>query len=370
MRTPLLALFLACPAIVAGQDSTATPAAADSAHGPTVQFGGFVDAYYAWDAGRPDTFDRPYTTQPARHNEFNVNLAFLEARLSGDRVRGRFAAQAGTSVQANYAAEASVGEVSGAQLARVIQEAVVGYRLTPALWVDGGIYASFIGHEGFISRDNPTYTRSLLADYTPYFLTGARLTWQATGTLSAQFHVVNGWANISENNAAKGVGTRIDWTATPSLVVSGTFYAGNEQPDSLPARLRLYPQLLARWQAGPSWTFWGTADLGLQEVPGGDASTWWGFSLIGQHAVSDRVRLAGRIERLADPDQVVVTTGLPYGFETWGASLGVDVDLERRLVWRTEVRGFTSSEPVWPESGAPASSTTDGFVVTSLSLTI
>jgi hypothetical protein len=66
----------------------------------------------------------------------------------------------------------------------------------------------------------------------------------------------------------------------------------------------------------------------------------------------------------------VVTTGLPYGFETWGASLGLDVTLERRLLWRTELRGFTSSEPVWPEDGVPSQSKSDGFLVTSLALTI
>ena len=57
-----------------------------------VTFGGFVDAYYAWDFGRPPSFDRSFaggtvfTTQPARHNEFNVNLAFVEAKIDAPRV--------------------------------------------------------------------------------------------------------------------------------------------------------------------------------------------------------------------------------------------------------------------------------------------
>src|SRR5690606_6742924 len=42
----------------------------------TVRFGAFVDGYYAWDFNRPRALDRAYTTQPARHNEFNVNLAY------------------------------------------------------------------------------------------------------------------------------------------------------------------------------------------------------------------------------------------------------------------------------------------------------
>ena len=43
-----------------------------------------------------------FTTQPARHNEFNVNLAFVEAKLDGQRVARPLALQAGTSVQSNY----------------------------------------------------------------------------------------------------------------------------------------------------------------------------------------------------------------------------------------------------------------------------
>src|ERR1700674_414267 len=75
--------------------SAAAPAARDTAaaHSPpdtavTVSFGGFVDSYYAYDFGRPVNFDRPFTTQAVRHNEFNANLVWLEAKVSGPRVRG------------------------------------------------------------------------------------------------------------------------------------------------------------------------------------------------------------------------------------------------------------------------------------------
>jgi hypothetical protein len=51
---------------------------------PAMHVGGFVDAYIAWDFTRPRSLDRFYTTQPARHSEFNVNLAFLEWQSMGD----------------------------------------------------------------------------------------------------------------------------------------------------------------------------------------------------------------------------------------------------------------------------------------------
>ncbi|HQR17656.1 MAG TPA: porin [Gemmatimonadales bacterium] len=351
--------FVLASTVLAAQDTTPKPA---------VAFGAFIDTYFAWDFGQPDAFDRPFTTQPARHDEFNVNLAFIEAKLTGEKVRGRVALQAGTSVQANYAGEPNVGSVSGDDLARIIQEAWVGVRVSPKIWVDGGIYFSPIGWEGFISWDNPTYTRSLLADYTPYFVTGAKATWAASSKVTVQLHVVNGWQIVSENNPDKSVIARVDWQATPKLALAYAFYAGNEQLDTLPARTRYYNQLLARVSAGHGWDFWGTFDVGVQTVPDASSQTWYGAVVIGRKALSSRVAVVGRVEGHSDRDQVLILTGTPDGFRTIGGSIGVDVQPEEYLKWRTELRGFTSSDPVWPDQGAPAGSVSGGFVVTSLSL--
>src|SRR5262249_60491425 len=79
-----------------------------------VAWSAFVDTYYAYDFGRPATFDRVFTTQAERHDEFNVNLAYIAAALTSNRIRGRVALQAGTSVQANYAGETAIGSVCSA----------------------------------------------------------------------------------------------------------------------------------------------------------------------------------------------------------------------------------------------------------------
>jgi hypothetical protein len=157
--------LLAAAGMVAAADSSADStgtARRDSLRAPrdtslSLTVGGFLDTYVAYDAGRPRTLDRAYTTQPARHNEFNVNLAFVELGLSGPRVRGRLALQAGTSVQANYAGEPRLGSVSGPDVGRMLQEAYVGYELRPGLWIDGGVFFSNAGTEGWVSRDNPIF---------------------------------------------------------------------------------------------------------------------------------------------------------------------------------------------------------------------
>src|SRR5674476_464664 len=78
-----------------------------------VHYGGFIDTYYAYDLNNPKTHEREFTTQPARHNEFNINLAYVEAVLKKERTRGRLALQFGQSVTKNTTLEPRQGATSG-----------------------------------------------------------------------------------------------------------------------------------------------------------------------------------------------------------------------------------------------------------------
>jgi hypothetical protein len=334
-----------------------------------VRLGAFVDAYYAWDVSRPQALDRAYTTQPARHSEFNVNLAFLEARVDRGRVHGRLAFQAGTSVQSNYAAEPRLGSVSGPDVSRFLQEAYVGVRVAAPLWVDAGVFYSHIGQESWASRDNPVYTRSLIADYTPYYSAGVRAVWQPRATVTVHVHLVNGWQNVSETNEDKALGLRVEFAPSATVLLGYSGYVGDEQPDSLPNRLRLFTQVFARLGRPDRAALWLTADLGRQQRPGAGASTWYGLAAIGRVAVGGTFAVSGRIERYADPDGVIVASPIAGGFETTGASVGLDVTLPEGFLWRTELRGFRGDQAIYLDrDGGP--SRTAAVVVTSLALSL
>jgi hypothetical protein len=357
------------PAASAAVATDAKPTATDAK--PTVTFGAFVDGYYAWDFDRPATFDRAYTTQPARQAEFNVNLAFAEAKLDGPDVRGRFAVQFGTSVQANYAGEPHIGHVSGSSVSQYIQEASIGYKISPTLWVDGGIFFAHTGLEGWISRDNLAYTRSLIAEFSPYYEAGVKLTWTPSSAVTAQLLVLNGWQNISNYNTPPATGIRVDYVASPLLTLSYDNFFGDVAADGVPAQYRLYHDLIAQITLSSRWQLAGTFSLGTQSrsTPDGKTATWYGFSVFAKYKVGPRVSLVARLERYADPDQVIVMTGLPDAFRTNGASLGVDVTPVPRLLWRTELRGFRSDAAVWPLHRSGDFGKDDLFAVTSLALT-
>jgi hypothetical protein len=355
------ALALTAPATLWAQtaaDTTTTgaPAPDTTAH---VTLGGFVDGYYAYDFGRPPGRTRAFTTQAAQHDELAVNLAFVEARYSATRVRARIALQAGTSVQANYAAEPD--SLAGTtNFLPLVQEATAGFQAAPSLWIDGGIFLSHIGSEGWISSDNPTYTRSLVAEYSPYYEAGVKATWQATPALVAQFDVVNGWQNITENNGGKAAGVRLDLAASPRVTLSYANFVGREASAATGEQgTRIYNDVSAKWTAGTSVVI-GTVDVGTE---GGD--TWYGASLVGRTPVTPKVMVNGRVERFDDSEGVVAP-----GLRTWGASAGVDVSPVPNVFWRTELRSlFGAQDAVFPSRDAAGGlSKSNTVVVTSLAV--
>lgn len=374
-----MAVFVAAIAERASaQAADTTKARADSAKGAPADtstvhtFGAFIDTYYAWDTDQPHDFDRAYTTQPARHAEFNVNLAYIDTKWSGPRFRGRLALQWGTSVQANYAGEPKLGGVSGADVSQFIQEATVGYQIAPSVWIDGGIFFSHLGYEGWVSRDNLSYSRSLVADFSPFYEAGVKVTWTANSKLTATFAVINGWQDISNYNTPPAGGIRLDYTPTKKLTLTYDDFIGNAAPDSVAARLRIYHDFIAQYNPSDKWQFAAVYSLGTQgrSTPSDGTATWWGMTSFAKYHVTPALSFVARFEHYTDPSQVIVVTGIPASFDATGGSLGMDVNLKAPLLWRTEIRGLHSTNAVWPLHEANTFGRNDMLIVTSMALTL
>ncbi|HEX6373866.1 MAG TPA: porin [Longimicrobium sp.] len=345
------ALALAVPAAALAQDADTTP---------RLTFGAFIDSYYAYDFGRPESHDRAFTTQAARHDEFNVNLAHVSVQYSAPTTRARLAVQAGTSVQVNYSFEPE--EIAGqTNHLPLIQEATLGVALAPTLWIDGGIFFSHIGSESWISIDNPTYTRSLPTEFAPYYQAGVRATWNATPTLTAQLNVINGWQNIAENNEDKAVGVRLDWAVAPEMTLSYSNFIGREPHASVAEQgMRVFNDFSMRFTPSERTTVIGTVDLGTQE---GD--TWYAASLLGRHWITPALGFSARVERFDDKDGVIAPE-----LRTWGASVGVDV-ARGNAMWRTEARFFSADDEIFPDGDAELGfSDRSTTLVTSLAIRI
>lgn len=361
MRVIAISAVISISAVVALSASTLSAQRPDTT--TLIRFNSFVDMYYAFDASRPADGERRFTTQSVRHDEANVNLAWLGVTMERARSRARVALQAGTSVQSNYAGEPRNGASSGPDVARFIQEATVGVKLASTVWIDGGIYYSPIGLESWSSSDNLTYTRSLVAEYSPYYLSGVKLSWQATPKLTAQVHVINGWQNISENNRSKALGLRVDYTVSPTVTLSYANFTGNERPVDSRRELRVFNQVMAKGTLSTGAQWQGQVDVGHQ---GG--SEWYGVVAIARQPLTSRVAVVGRVERYADPDQVIIGTSAAGGFVGNGVSAGVDVTVDSGVRWRTELRGIRTTKALYAVGVDGKPTRTNSVLVTSLSV--
>ncbi|HWC73528.1 MAG TPA: outer membrane beta-barrel protein, partial [Gemmatimonadales bacterium] len=165
---------------------------------------------------------------------------------------------------------------------------------------------------------------------------------------------------------------RVEYTPASALLIGYANFIGNELPDSVPAETRIFNQAFARVGVATGTAAWVTVDYGTQAE-----HRWYGLTLVARHPLSARVAINGRLERYADPDQVIIASLGAGGFEATGASLGLDVSSPAGVaggapggvLWRTELRGFWGDRPLFPQRGGGLGQRS-GFIVTSLALSL
>lgn len=155
-------------------------------------FNGNAELYYSYDFANPSNHKKSnFIYNHKSHNEFNVNLAMAKASYLEENVRGSFALMVGNYAQYNLSAEPN--------WAQFIYEANIGVKLSKKnnIWLDAGIMPSHIGFETAIGADNSTLTRSILAESSPYYQSGIKLSYSnKKETFTTAFLVLNGWRRI------------------------------------------------------------------------------------------------------------------------------------------------------------------------------
>lgn len=306
-----------------------------------ISFDGFVDLYYAYDFNRPKDQDRDYTTQPARNDEFNVNLALLGLTHKVNRLTARLSFQAGTYVQANYASEPTEGNTSGGLLSRHIQDAYVRYKLQDKTTFVVGIMPSHIGYESVFSIDNYTYTRSLAADYSPYYQSGAGLIYELSDSILFEGYVLNGWQNISEDDSNKAIGTALRLNQE-KWSLNYTTYFGKYLGFS-----RQFHDFNVEYRASAKLKVKALYDFGIQDKSVGADATFSTFNIQASYEPKERHKVSLRLETYRDEKQANITTHTDQEFEVYGGSVGHDYVLEEGYTLRSEYRYLKATEDVF-----------------------
>lgn len=325
---------------------------ADSTKRWQTKFSGYIDAYYAYDFAEPSNNERAgFWYNHKRHNEFNVNHGIVKASVTSEKVRGNIALMIGTYSQYNL-----IGEQ---ELIRNIYEGNVGVKLSKKanFWLDAGIFASHIGFESAISKDCWTLLRSMLADNTPYYLSGAKTTYTSANdkwVLSAI--VCNGWQRIRRlpANSMPSFGTQIQYLPTKNITINYSTYLGNEGADSL-KRMRFFQNFYAICNLSEKWGLIAGFDIGMQgNQQTSKTSFWHSACLMLRHKFTSKLTLCGRGEYYVDKMGVVIPTATANGFQTLAYSLNLDYAPAENLLLRVEARGLSSKDEVLSLQNRPS----------------
>lgn len=303
---------------------------------------GYIESYYTYDFNKPEDHKRPaFIYSHNRSNEFSVNLAMLKATYNGNRVRSNLAIAVGSYMNANYAGEEGIW--------KNVYEANVGFKLLEnhELWIDAGVLPSHIGGESAVGLDNISLSRSLAAENSPYFETGARLSYTTKDSkLYLAAVALNGWQRIQLPNTSKNMsfGHQIQYKPVESVVLNSSSYIGDEGSDSL----RFFHDLYVQVAVNDKMNILVNWDYGMQKQPLISKNYhWWNTGIQANYAIAPKVKMNARLEYFNDEDGVVFGRYGEVGTNILGYSAGFDVDLYKGLIWRTEVRNLNSSEKIF-----------------------
>lgn len=352
----LLSLLIACPVAAAAQQAD------DSSQ---FKVSGYAEVYVQYDFARPDDHQRPsFVYSHNRTGEVNVNLALARLSYTSSRVRGSLALAAGTYMNANYAAEPGV--------LRNLYEVSLGFKPFPNtnFWIDAGVLPSHIGWESAISRDCWHLTRSMAADNSPYFETGVRMAYRSPNEKwLISLLALNGWQRIQrpDGNSTPAFGHQLTYQPNERVTLNSSSFVGSDTPDSL-RRMRLFHDLYGIFALTDKLSLMAGFDIGWQQVSKGssDYDTWYTPVISMQYRIRPSLRMAVRAEYYSDPSAVIITSAYTTGFGTFAASVNLDVDIGRHLVWRIEAKGLKGKEGTFDNDGKPSAQ--NGLVVTSLAL--
>ncbi len=313
------------------------------------KFSVFLNTYYGFDFNRPEEQKRlPFLFNHTRSDQFSVNLALITGNFEKGHFRANLALQQGTYAQDNYSEEPKA--------LRWLNQANIGFALNQSktVWLDVGLMPSHIGFENAISTENLTVSRSLIAENSPYFLTGGKLGWKANEHWYFSFWVANGWQVVRgiSGSSIPSVGTQAKFSPSERLILNWSTLIGNNFPVEF-RRWRYFSNQYMTYQFATNWNLIAGIDLGWEqnEFQSEALNFWSGGALILGYDWDEMWAASFRIEYYADPNGVLTQNQLGSGLKTSGLSLNLGRTFSHGFKLRVESRYLYSDSNQFLKNG-------------------
>ena len=302
----------------------------------------YVELYYGLNLGYLGTDQKnmpDFQFNHHRHNEFNLNLGLLNIAYENDRVRSSLGMMVGTYVYQNMIDEPDV--------LKNIYQASVGVKLSSShnFWLDVGVHEAHTGFEGAIGKDQNFMTRSILAENSPYFSTGAVLSYISNNeALEIRLFVLNGWQNIVRDPLMKSpaVGHQVLYKPNEKWTFNSSSYIGEEVVDQQ-LRNRLFHNFHAIYDQ-ESWNAILGVDYGAQHNFSSTWYTWQGIIAECRFNLFKGFRLGFRSEYFNDSNYAVIPIQSGEGFNNLGFTLGIDYAIKEEVLIRFETKYYAGEE--------------------------
>lgn len=314
----------------------------------TIQLRGYMDIFYATNfRNNLNPENSPYFVSHNRNNQFNLNLGMLEVKYNSMSTRAVLALHGGTYAFDNYTNEPGY--------LRIFNQAFVGVKLHSKVWLDAGIFDSYIGMESAVNTENLTYSRSFIADNSPYYFTGLKFNYLHSSRLSLKLIVSNGWQRISpkDNRAIPSFGTALTYNSIKGNEFNWSTYLG-ENNDSIgafrPPVVVFFNNFYYKWNFSDKWKLWSGIDIGVTDLffsrLARQRPYWIGGAMILQYQWNEKWHTALRAEHYNDPQGTMTQSINGYRLQASGFSLNQDYTIDDAKI-RFEVKYLTNPNPVF-----------------------
>jgi len=275
--------------------------------------GAYAETYYGHSLTNPQADEKSalfynHTTlnQPA------VNLGLIEFSASKSlwTFRGDF--MLGTYSLKNLASEPG--------MLKNIYQLNATVALAPKHQLILGIMPSHIGLESAKNWENPSFTRSYIAENSPYYETGLAWVYSPSQRLILKLFALTGWQTMHKFRPA--LGTQLTIENAKGIRFNSSSFIGDEGK-GLRVFYDNYVQIPL--SSSVSWTL--CEDVGFES-----GNFWHGGSTFLTWQVRPALKLAGRLEYYTDPKAII----LAESFSDLSQSLSADYQLTSWGMLRTE----------------------------------
>jgi hypothetical protein len=291
-------------------------------------YSAYVDLAYLLDFNFPENHRWRSRTTSSRFNEFAPNMGFINVRKDAttDSRWGMELGVQGGYDSKDFAFLQNEPKVDGADTLRHVQRANVSY-LAPignGLAIQAGLFNSLVGYESLYAKDNANYTRSWIADNTPYMMFGINAKYPVNDQITITGFIINGYYHLSHPNDQPSYGAQVAYKPTGRLTVTETLYAGPDQSKTSFEFWRFYLNNIVEWKTTDDLVLALSYDIGTESIanqPGAPRTFVMGGNFVGRWQIHGPWAVALRPEfywdrngRWTGNEQFVkaVTTTLEY----------------------------------------------------------